>query len=135
LRLPSDLLFGCPKIEDTEVNDYAEDLRRRLQTIHYGVRNKIKMESDRMKARYDLRVNGRTFVEGEQVWLYNPTRKKGRSPKLLNNWEGPYKIIKKINDLVYRIQKTPKSKMKVVHLDRLQPYLTAEDVSVRDEQI
>ena len=27
LRLPSDLLFGCPKIEDTEVNDYAEDLR------------------------------------------------------------------------------------------------------------
>ncbi|KAJ8959369.1 hypothetical protein NQ318_022055 [Aromia moschata] len=51
-----------------------------------------------------------------------PKRTKGKSPKLQSNWEGPYTIIKKINDLVYRIQLSPRSKPKVVHLERLAKY-------------
>jgi hypothetical protein len=38
------------------------------------------------------------------------------------SWEGPYQIITRINDVVYRIQKTPRSRMMVVHLDRLAPF-------------
>jgi hypothetical protein len=37
-------------------------------------------------------------------------------------WESPYKIITRINDVVYRMQKTPRSRMMVVHLGRLAPY-------------
>ncbi|KAH1011077.1 hypothetical protein HUJ04_000516 [Dendroctonus ponderosae] len=59
-------------------------------------------------------------------------RKVGKSPKLSPNWEGPYTVIKKINDVVYRIQRTPRAKMKVVHLDRLTKYHGAP--SVRDQQ-
>ncbi|KAJ8946245.1 hypothetical protein NQ318_004614, partial [Aromia moschata] len=59
---------------------------------------------------------------GDAVWLYAPKRTKGKSPKLQKNWEGPYTIIKKINDLVYRIQLSPRSKPKVVHLERLAKY-------------
>ena len=135
LRLPSDLVFGSPMSEEFEVSDYAEDLRQKLLTIHAQVRNRIKIESDRMKTRYDIKATGRTFEAGEKVWLYNPTRRKGRSPKLQNAWEGPYNVISKINDLVYRIRRSPKAKMKVVHLDRLQPYLARPADSVRDELI
>jgi hypothetical protein len=43
-------------------------------------------------------------------------------------WEGPYKIIKRINVVVYRIQRNPRSRMMAVHLDRLAPYReTARD--------
>ncbi|UYV73248.1 K02A2.6-like [Cordylochernes scorpioides] len=61
------------------------------------------------------------FSKGEMVWLHNPQRKKGLSPKLQYQWEGPYKITKCLNDVIYRIQKTPTSKPKVVHYNRSTP--------------
>jgi hypothetical protein len=74
-----------------------------------------------MKTRYDKLANCAGY-EGDWVWLYRPTCKKKKSPKLQSSWDGPYKIITRINDVVYRIQKTPRSRMMVVHLDRLATY-------------
>ncbi|KAJ8962150.1 hypothetical protein NQ318_018107 [Aromia moschata] len=83
---------------------------------------KLKMHSDKMKQRLDTTSTETAFKPGDAVWLYAPKRTKGKSPKLQSNWEGPYTIIKKINDLVYRIQLSPRSKPKVVHLERLAKY-------------
>ncbi|KAJ8941409.1 hypothetical protein NQ318_010155, partial [Aromia moschata] len=83
---------------------------------------KLKMHSDKMKQRLDTTSTEIAFKPGDAVWLYAPKRTKGKSPKLQSNWEGPYTIIKKINDLVYRIQLSPRSKPKVVHLERLARY-------------
>ena len=44
------------------------------------------------------------------------------SPKLFRNWEGPYTVVKPINDLVYRIQLGPRTKPKVLHCNRLWCY-------------
>ena len=75
------------------------------------------MVSVRMKARYDRAANTEGFPEGQLVLLYNPQRKKVLFPKLQTNWDGPCKIIKRLNDVVYKIQKasSPQTKMKVVH--------------------
>ena len=62
------------------------------------------------------------FERGDPVWLHNPRRKKGRTPKLQRPWEGPYLVTSCIDDLVYRIQKGPRSKPMVVHVDRLKKY-------------
>ena len=75
-----------------------------------------------MKRRYDAEADYSVFEKADAVWLYNPQRKKGVSPKLSRPWTGPYIIIKRINDLVYRIQQGPKSKLKVVHRYRLWRY-------------
>ncbi|KAJ8971655.1 hypothetical protein NQ317_009216, partial [Molorchus minor] len=93
-----------------------------IDAIHDEARKKLQFESDRLKTRYDARSNNSGYQAGDEVWLYNPARKKGRSLKLQKSWEGPYTVIKRINDLVYRIQRGPRAKMKVVHLDRLVPY-------------
>ncbi|KAJ8941760.1 hypothetical protein NQ318_023117 [Aromia moschata] len=53
---------------------------------------------------------------------FKAAKEASRSYKSLSNWEGPYTIIRKINDLVYRIQLSPRSKPKVVHLERLARY-------------
>ncbi|KAJ8948174.1 hypothetical protein NQ318_010447 [Aromia moschata] len=97
-------------------------LARRLDRIHRFASEKLKMHSDKMKQRLDTTSTETAFEPGDAVWLYAPKRMKGRSPKLQKNWEGPYTIIKKINDLVYRIQLSPRSKPKVVHLERLARY-------------
>jgi transposase InsO family protein len=134
LRLPCDLQFGSAPAMEHSVSDYVVELQEKLSSVHNGVRNKIKLSSDRMKARYDLRANSTGFKEGEQVWLYNPRRQRGRSPKLQTHWEGPYRVVKRINDVVYRIQRSPKAKMKVVHLDRMTKYYGSNE-TVRDEQL
>jgi len=42
--------------------------------------------------------------------------------KLGLGWIGPYKIVKKITDVTYRIQKSPEARSLVVHVDHLKPY-------------
>ncbi|KAJ8910760.1 hypothetical protein NQ315_009068 [Exocentrus adspersus] len=121
LRLPIDLISDRPKKEEG-VNNYISHLQDRLKLTHAEVRQKMRIESDRMKTRYDLRANTGGFQVGEKVWLYNPKRTKGKSPKLQKSWEGPYTVVTRLNDVVYRIQKNPQAKMKIVHIDRLTPY-------------
>jgi hypothetical protein len=68
------------------------------------------------KTRYDKLANCAGYHEGDGVWLYHPTRTKRNSLKLQSSWEGPYKVI---NDVIHRIQRNPRSRMMVVHLDGL----------------
>ena len=132
IELPCDLAFGTPSIEALEVGDRAEHLGERRLDIHDRDHERIRLASDRVRARCNVGANSARFQEGNLVWLYNPQRKKGKSPKLMPSWEGPYKVIKRINDVVYRIQRSPKSKMKVVHLDRLTAFQGS--VPDRDDQ-
>lgn len=121
LKLPGDLEFGTTPASGPANSDENYPAQDDLNNLHEFVRNKIKMVSNKMKARYDRAANSEGFHEGQLVLLFNPQRKKGLSPKLQTHWEGPYKVIKRINDVVYRIQKSqsPRAKMKVVHLERL----------------
>jgi hypothetical protein len=86
-----------------------------LHDIHQYARQNLKLASDRMKTRYDKLANSAGYEEGDMVWLYRPIRTKGKSPNLQSSWEGPYKVVNRINDVVYRIQKNPRSRMMVVH--------------------
>ncbi|GBN16907.1 hypothetical protein AVEN_113456-1 [Araneus ventricosus] len=88
-----------------------------------------------MKTRYDSGATGHHFKEGDRVWMYNPKRRRCLSPKLQQNWEGHYTIVKKLNDVIYRVQRLPNPKPKVPNgpvVDAIsfseyeiyQPYLT-----------
>lgn len=68
----------------------------------------MKLASDCMKRYYDIDTQESKLEVGDPVWLYNPQQKKGLSPKLQKPWQGPYVIIKRINDLIYRIQLGPR---------------------------
>ena len=38
-------------------------------------------------------------------------------------WEGPYLVVSKLSDVTYRIQRSRRPKPKVIHANRLKPYL------------
>ncbi|KAJ8941537.1 hypothetical protein NQ318_010305 [Aromia moschata] len=119
LRLPCDLKFGCTPGDDVAGEDYVSTLRQRMDDIHERVRSNIQGASNRMKETYDISANDGRYQPGNQVWLYNPQRRRGLSPKLQSSWEGPYEVVTRINDVVYRIQKLPRGKPRVVHFNRL----------------
>ena len=82
-------------------------------------RKNLEFNYDKMEARYNTDLNAGTLEEGSLVWLFNPRKKKGRSPKLAWPWEGPYTVVKRINDLIYRIRRNPLSNLNIVQRNRL----------------
>ncbi|KAJ8971025.1 hypothetical protein NQ317_001901 [Molorchus minor] len=123
--------FGCPPGEDIAGEDYVTTLRRRMDDIHDQVRSNIQSASDRMKETYDIGAQNDGYQSGDLVWLYNPQRRRGLSPKLQTLWEGPYEVLARINDVVYRIKKSSGGKPRVVHFNRLTPFSGSNDASVR----
>jgi hypothetical protein len=117
LNLPVDLLYGRPSVPELpeKMGDYFEKLREKLEDIHQFAQVRLRMASDRMKRCYDVGSTKKVFECGDAVWLYNPQRKKGISPKLARDWDGPYVVVKRINDLLYRVRKSANSKSRVVH--------------------
>ena len=108
LRLPIDLVLERPEEESPQLTtSYADHL---LEKVHQFAREHLQQVSDKMKERYDSSSQGKILEHGDAVWLFNPQRKKGVTPKLSRNWKGPYTIIKRINDVVYWIQLGPRTK-------------------------
>ncbi|GFX79280.1 integrase core domain protein [Trichonephila clavipes] len=85
------------------------------------------MVSEKMKTRYDAKASGHDFHEDNKVWLWNLKRRKGLSPKLQTIWEGPYAVLKRLNDVVVWIQKSPQTKPMVIHHNRFTPYLGQDE--------
>ncbi|GBM64251.1 hypothetical protein AVEN_167276-1 [Araneus ventricosus] len=130
LRLPCDTLFGRPSETPSSPNEYMKNLEARLESVHALARERIKLASKGMKTRYDSRATDHHFKEGDLVWMFNPKRRRGLSPKLRQNWEGPYTVVKKLNDVVCRVQRSPNAKPKVIHINWLAPYRATDHNSI-----
>ncbi|GBM33654.1 hypothetical protein AVEN_203694-1 [Araneus ventricosus] len=125
LQLPSDILFGRSSDTPSSPNKYLTNLEARLESVF--ARERIKLASERMKFRYDSGATGHHFKEGVHVWMYNPNRRRGVSPKLQQTLEGPYTIVKKLKDVIYRV---PNAKPKVILINRLTPYRAIDHSSM-----
>lgn len=126
VNLPIDLILGKPETDSSPPivkTAYAYELSKKLEEVHQFARQRLKLSSDRMKRYYNINAKMQSFEIESPVWLHNPKRRIGICPKLQRNWEGPYVVIKRLNEVIYRIQKGPKARPKVVHQDRLKPYL------------
>jgi hypothetical protein len=60
-----------------------------LDTVHAFAHENINNGSDKQKWYYDYQINFKPYSVGDAVWLHDPKRKVGISPKLQCNWDGP----------------------------------------------
>ncbi|GBM91463.1 hypothetical protein AVEN_52163-1 [Araneus ventricosus] len=112
------------------VTDRQTDTEARLESAQASAGEQVELARKRMKTRYDSRAKDHHFKEGDLVWMHNPKRRRGLSPKLQQNWEGPYTVVKKLNDVVYRVQRSPNAKPKVIHINLLAPYRATDHSSM-----
>ena len=123
-RLPMDVVYGSPTPEPRSTSEYAAQLKETLEQSYQTVREHFQSEAKRQKEIYSKKVHGNQFNQGDLVWLHSPVVPRGQSRKLHCPWTGPFKVVKRLSDAVYRIQDTrPKRKRSriVVHFDRLKP--------------
>jgi hypothetical protein len=128
VELPIDLIIGVPEDAGKLLNsvDYVDKLRLDMEEVHKVARQHIKWRSAVQKRNYDLKAQNKRYEECELVWMHNPAKKIGISPKLSRSWEGPYIVLNRLSDVTYRIKGGLRAKMKIVHFDRLKPYLGEE---------
>ncbi|GBM30912.1 hypothetical protein AVEN_9796-1 [Araneus ventricosus] len=118
LRFPCDILFG--RLRDMPSS--LTNSEARLENVQASAGEQVKLSREQMKTLYDSRATNPHFKDGDLVWMYNPKGRRGLSPKLQQNWEEPYTVVKKLNDVVYRVQRSPNAKPKVIHINQLAPY-------------
>ncbi|XP_034549911.1 uncharacterized protein LOC117820296 [Notolabrus celidotus] len=123
---PVDLVAGLPPDPESTPSapEYVQHLRERLEMAHQIARDALGDSVKRAKRQYDKNCCRTQYHVGDAVWyLIKGTRKvKNKVRKFLPAYEGPFFILGQLDDLVYRIQKGPKTKVKVVHHDQLKPY-------------
>ncbi|GBM67565.1 hypothetical protein AVEN_73697-1 [Araneus ventricosus] len=116
-RFPSGILFRRPRdMPSSPTNSEA-----RLERVQASA-GQVKLSRERMKTHYDSRATDHHFEEEDLIWKYNPKRQRGLSPNLQHNWEGPYSVVKKLNNVVYREERSHNAKPK------MHPYKSASSI-------
>jgi len=95
-----------------------ENLKASLKLAYKLVARAKQKSHQNNKRLYDRRATVRNFEENDLVYLYNPATKPGLTRKFHKPWAGPFKVIKKISDLNYKIV-DQKNKQQVVHVNRM----------------
>ena len=120
--LPLDVIYGMPEPAIQSPSEYAKVLHKQMTEAFALIRSKLATQHERQKDFYNHKVHGKPYAPGNLVWLHSPVIGKGKSRKLHHPWTGPYKVIKKLSDVTYRVQKLQGCKQrKVVHFNQLKP--------------
>lgn len=138
LRLPSDLVQ--PTMHRCQDHTgFASELKHRLLLAHKTAGEYLGTARQSQKSYYDRWAKAKKYKKGDLVlWFDNKTRK-GRCMKLNRPWTGPWEVVKRLNDVVYRIKyrgKDKRGKRRVVHHNQLKPFIgDNEDNEVIPNQV
>ncbi|XP_024116492.1 uncharacterized protein LOC112138149 [Oryzias melastigma] len=131
---PVDLIAGLPPDSDNALSapEYVQQMRQRLELAHQITREVLGESVTRAKRHYDKNACHTQYKVGDAVWylIKGARRVKNKVKKFLPSYEGPFFVLGQLDDLVYRIQKSPRSKAKVVHHDQLKPYRSHEPLDI-----
>ena len=121
--LPVDIVFGASKERFSTQSQFVSQQEEFLENAFQKVRSHTKSKQERHKYYHDRKVHPSCqkvkYEVGEWVRVHNPSTKRGQVKKLKRCYQGPYKIIKVITDVVYRVQKVKGKQRMVVHYNRL----------------
>jgi hypothetical protein len=124
--MPIDVVLGRPEEEaqgNLSYESFAGNLVAKLEAAYTLVREELQVAAERRKKQYDLRVREKNFKVGSWVWYYCPRRYQKRSPKWQRMYSGPFLVTKTISPWNDVIQRSKHSLPKVVHADKLRPWL------------
>ena len=119
-RIPTHLMYGTAEPESLDCGEYAAQLRKSMANAYRIARESSAGKQERQAEMYNEKVHGKPHDVGSLVWLLNPQVPRGKSKKMHKWWTGPYRVVKRISDVTYRVQHTSnRAKRMVGHFDRL----------------
>ena len=102
-----------------DLTEYTCNLKMKLNEVHKLAKSNLSKVQSKMKSNFDKKSESRAFMPGDKVLLFMPSR---RLP-LQCKYEGPFLVLKKINDVNYIISTPGRLKTKrMVHINLLKAY-------------
>lgn len=99
----------------------VEDLRRKTSVIANKVYNRCQLYLEKGavdRERYQSRSRVKDIEVGSRVYITSQP-KAGLSKKLQPLFEGPYRVVAKVSDIVYRLKSIRSGRELLVHTDRI----------------
>ena len=90
----------------TTADQYALEAMERLREAFHFMRKYSGKQVDRMKTNYDASIKAKQFEVGAFVLLFHPPRKKNVFGRWHVIWKGPFRVMKKLNDTNYVVQRS-----------------------------
>ncbi|CAC5396944.1 Transposon Ty3-I Gag-Pol polyprotein,Transposon Ty3-G Gag-Pol polyprotein [Mytilus coruscus] len=105
--------------KEVPTNKWAWKMKERMESAHSIVRTNTETAMRRQKRYHDLKLSWQKFEKDDEVYVYFPVRKSGRSPKFTSFWRGPFTIIDRCTEVTYRVNCAYRGKEQVIHVDRI----------------
>ena len=121
-RVGIDLFLDRSEPGYQSTDEYSGKVQERMQKAYKIVSDQLKVTFDRAKRRYDQRVHAVHFLLNSYVWFFCPRLTAGRGRKFKKLTDGPFRIVRILNDVNYFIQKVPGGRLQICHVDRLIRY-------------
>ena len=117
-RLPLHLMMGTDvtNVLGDSYSQAAYTLYHRLQDAYLAANESIKSKQISSKKRYDAKINVQRFVEGEWAYVWKPAPRDCDHKKFYDHFRGPFRIVKKLTDHLYKIQ-IGENKFDTVHME------------------
>jgi hypothetical protein len=117
--LPSDASLHLP----TE-NPNVIEIRERALNVRSNAIDNIREKQQKDKTRYDTKHRRVEYLPGDQVKVFTPIKKVGKSEKLLLRYFGPFEILEKRGEVDYLVKMGcgRNARIDVVHVSRILPY-------------
>ena len=128
VKLPVDLVLPYIGCKDSQnIPEYVLNLQSRLEKVHENARLKLQKAAIKQQHWYNNRLKENIFSPGSLVYYNCPI--KGNAPKeSYYKWKGPYVVVQKFSNAVYKIALNANSKRFVVNHDRLKQAHVREEI-------
>ncbi|PJE77626.1 hypothetical protein CI610_03449 [invertebrate metagenome] len=100
------------------VIDHIVQMRERLASIRETVLENLTIKRQKTKQWYDRNATVRELRPGDEVLLLLPSD----SSKMVAQWKGPYRVVRKVNDVNYEVNVGGRRKRVVYHINLLRKY-------------
>ena len=110
--------------------EYINKLKRKVQQAFDVARNNLRRSALHTKKYYDRKLHFIDHKPGNRVLLLDHSPVERGTRKLGPRYVGPYFVLDKVGLVNFRIQDKENSEPRVVHHNRLRPYLTREPFEI-----
>ena len=100
-------------------NQWVWELPDRLERVHKFVREHTGKSIKRQKKYHDRKLVFDTMKEGDSVYMPFPVRLSGCSRKWPSFWRGPYKVSKKLYDVLFEVNCGQNGTTEPIHIEQI----------------
>ena len=132
-RMPPDMIYGAPPSEELTMPKHLTQMTENTRQIHKHMIKNQNIAIARAEGQYS-ETEKQPFLEDDLVWLFTPIYQARKGRKFSSYWTGPWRIIKRISNLLFEIRNEGKWNSKqvqvIVSYDRIKRYHQNERTTV-----